>query len=95
MGNEQTHTPAPWSCAQIWRGPETKVHAEVDGRRVALAEVFTMHEAGEKEANARLICAAPDLLAAAKSMLAARSGQASIDAVIALRDAIAKAEGRS
>lgn len=58
------HTPGPWSCAPIWRGPETKVHAEFEGRRVALAEVFTMHEAGEKEANARLIAAAPDLLRA-------------------------------
>ncbi len=46
-------------------------------------------------ADARLITAAPDLLAAAKSMLAARDGKASLDAVIALRNAIAKAEGRS
>lgn len=45
--------------------------------------------------DARLIAAAPDLLAGAKAILAARSGQQSVDAVIQLRDAIAKAEGRS
>lgn len=61
------HTPGPWSCAQIWRGPETKVHVAFEGRRIALAEVYTMHTAGEKEANALLIAAAPDLLEALKA----------------------------
>lgn len=63
------HTPGPWSWAQVWRGPETKIHAEFEGRRVALAEVFTMYSHGEKEANARLIAAAPELLALAKQYL--------------------------
>lgn len=39
--------------------------------------------------------AAPALLAGAKAMLAARDGKASMDAILSLRDAIAKAEGRS
>lgn len=90
------HTPGPWSCAQVWRGPETKVHAEVDGRRVALAEVFTMQSAGEKEANAKLIAAAPELLKALKALrerYVLTFGNSGIEAVNA-RAAITKAEGR-
>lgn len=61
------HTPGPWSNERIWDTPETRIHARVNGGvPVALAEVFTMWNVGEKEANARLIAAAPELLALAK-----------------------------
>lgn len=90
-----SHTPGPWSCAQVWRGPETKVHAEFEGRRVALAELFTMHGTGEKEANAHLIAAAPDLLAAARRIAArAHAGVTMPSDYIALEAAIAKAVGK-
>jgi hypothetical protein len=62
------HTPGPWSNERIWDTPASRIHARVDGIPVALAEVFTMRGVGEKEANARLIAAAPDLLALCKSM---------------------------
>lgn len=55
---------------------------------------WEVQEMLDSRANALLISAAPDLLAGAKAILAARSGQQSIDAIIQLRNAIAKAEGR-
>lgn len=67
-----SHTPGPWSNERIWDTPETRIHARRDGGvPVALAEVFTMWNPGEKEANARLIAAAPDLLDALRELLAA------------------------
>ena len=57
------HTPGPWSekllghhCIQAREGTR---------ENVTLAEVFSMMEPGEREANAALIAAAPDLLALA------------------------------
>ena len=64
-----------------------------EGETVAHSPTYISPE--EAEANARLIAAAPDLLAGAKAFLAAFTGPASIDAVMALREAVAKAEGRS
>lgn len=58
-----SHTPGPWSNERIWDTPASRIHARVNGIPVALAEVFTMHRASEKEANARLIAAAPDMKA--------------------------------
>lgn len=58
----QSHTPGPWSNDRIWDTPESRIHARVEGIPVALAEVFSMRNGGEKEANARLIAAAPELL---------------------------------
>jgi hypothetical protein len=58
------HTPGPWSCERIWDTHTARIHARVDGGvPVALAEAFTMRETGQREANARLVAAAPDLLA--------------------------------
>jgi len=88
------HTPGPWSNERIWDTPASRIHARVDGIPMALAEVFTMRNAGEKEANARLIAAAPDLLAACKAALGAfeRADAINWDD---LQRAIDKAEGRS
>jgi len=63
-----SHTPGPWSNERIWDTPECRIHARINGVPMALAEAYTMRNAGEKEANARLIAAAPDLLAALKEM---------------------------
>lgn len=61
------YTPAPWSAERVWDIPETKVHAYCCGKPYALAEVYAMPGAGEREANAKLIAAAPELLAAAQA----------------------------
>lgn len=64
------HTPGPWSCERIWDTPALRIHARVDGGvPVALAEAFTMGRRGEKEANAKLIAAAPDLLKALEKIV--------------------------
>jgi hypothetical protein len=105
------HTPGPWSNERIWDTPASRIHARVHGVPVALAEAFTMRGAGEKEANARLIAAAPELLAACKAlhqaidvMLAWRiehergfmpTQLPQWPAVVAAHAAITKAEGRS
>lgn len=86
------HTPGPWSCERIWDTPASRIHARVDGGvPIALAEAFTMRAPGEKEANARLIAAAPDLLEALRGVL--RVADRATDEFDAARAAIAKAVG--
>jgi hypothetical protein len=62
----------------------------------SLAQVFPMDEVSEKEANARLIAAAPDLLAACRSVIAnvalCECGEPDCGTT-KLRAAIAKATG--
>lgn len=98
-----SHTPGPWTIDPATgldvRGPDGKDVAvslcrEMGGLQFDMATIGPEHRQQAFD-NALLIAAAPELLAGAKAMLAARDGKASIDAVIALRDAIAKAEGRS
>jgi hypothetical protein len=62
------HTPGPWSAERVWDIPETKVHAYFHGEPYALAEVYSTFTSGEREANAKLIAAAPDLLDALRAM---------------------------
>lgn len=105
--NNVSHTLGPWSNERIWDTPTTRIHARVEGVPMALAEVFTMRNVGEKEANARLIAMAPDMLAALrKAEEALRScyqvadypadGLTSQDRALGeVRDAIAKATGGS
>jgi hypothetical protein len=92
------HTPGPWEAYD--RGIGWEVH--VGGRPVndGFRDTF-------EEGDARLISAAPDLLAAAKRKLldcrdsgdcgdaALLPGEYCSNACVALADAIAKAEGRS
>lgn len=98
-----THTPGPWrtSAARL----DKDATAAMEGRVVEvsahgwaqLAVVAVEHQKGE--ANARLIAAAPDLLAAAKAVFETcpvdydinARWQATWDALVA---AIAKAEGK-
>jgi hypothetical protein len=58
------HTPGLWSAEPVWNIPKTMVHAYCQGRAYALAEVYSMPGPGEREANAKLIAAAPELLQA-------------------------------
>ncbi|MBS7790293.1 hypothetical protein KTR66_09815 [Roseococcus sp. SDR] len=92
MNANTKHTPGPWAVSDggvfpaIW---------DADGRHLA-----TMSDCGdEMEANAQMMAAAPDLLAALR--VALDHMQASIETcrraphdIAAARAAIAKAEGR-
>lgn len=97
------HTPGPWHVSggnQI--GNPNRPYDIVAGFSL-LAQVGvltgTQHAIGESQANARLIAAAPQLLAALKRILAAWDsglmnyvGREPGQALQAVRDAIAKAE---
>ena len=106
-----THTPGPWTIDTSYdarSGPHTYIQREYDGDGVTgIAGIYTIAEVadqaflpdGVQEANARLIAAAPDLLAACRLaclVMAKGNGLSYVDrreaheAVIA---AIRKAEG--
>ncbi len=101
------HTPGPWTVS---RDSSTSVcvlarRADIDHMRVvrygcpeALDPVAICHGATEtRKANARLIAAAPELLAACKSIVALCSGYKELSKELDLplvEAAIAKAEGR-
>jgi hypothetical protein len=94
------HTPGPWVARQSAHGP-------IDIFDSQERDVVTVYGGGvpseHKQANARLIAAAPELLDALKAMDAAicegfetQAGRmAGRKALIAARAAIAKAEGRN
>jgi hypothetical protein len=82
------HTPGPWRVARLRSG----AWAVVDrGTRDIVPSIFTQRDGGEDEANARLIAAAPDLLAALKYLLELGGDD---DRRITADAAIAKAEGK-
>lgn len=61
--SETKHTPGPWSVY-----PPTKCVIGPEPERILVAEAS--HHRPEADANARLIAAAPDLLAACERLLA-------------------------
>lgn len=87
-----THTPGPW---RIETGggsdPTSHVYADDPNGCAADGDLVTIADLIENEANARLIAAAPDLLAACKKMRQIASAQFGLNEANA---AIAKAEGR-
>lgn len=88
------HTPGPW----VFQAHDHWLPAVVIGESVWHAGLVTGRERpGEHEANARLIAAAPDLLAALKALLpwVAAPPSDSAEAWRAAQAAIAKAEGES
>lgn len=93
---EATHTPGPWAVRQtVYRIPE--VHAAI-GRIAAIEmDVETPQYHDTMEANAKLIAAAPDLLAALKDCqrwMTAKAASYEHDAIeAAMNAAIVKAEG--
>lgn len=84
------HTPGPWVA--VVGGADGKVRCS-DGRYFLVGDLI-YHE--DNKANARLIAAAPDLLAALKGLLAPEPGgvYATNDVIDAARAAVAQAEGR-
>lgn len=99
--DKQKHTPGPWKAAHNapfrWaiHGPRNEWIAQTDA-------AFDDGSSGSPdacEANARLIAAAPDLLAVCRAVVAgtnAKNGFVGVgsDIYMAARAAIAKAEGR-
>ena len=91
------HTPGPWDLDI--EGSKWFIDG-ADELTVAYLDREGFREKGEIEANARLIAAAPELLAACKSALRALEdnldpGPMDSDAKTALRLVIAKTEGRT
>lgn len=62
------HTPAPWLVAAKTEHEHSDLGIIADNRFVALSMNNPQRD-GEREANARLIAAAPDMLEALKAML--------------------------
>jgi apolipoprotein N-acyltransferase len=100
------HTPGPWSyegdalthrCFQIAApfGGEAGVYTHVATVNNLPHHLLIGRSPEKAKANARLIAAAPDLYAAAVDCLAsAHDADSHANALNALRDALAKAEGR-
>ena len=100
---KQTHTPGPW------RFDEKQIHGDVmafdpeRSRAVCVAQIHNERTAGtpneQARANARLIAAAPELLAELKKALefvvATHGGENDGDIQEDIRAAIQKAEGKS
>lgn len=91
MEQKAAHTPGPWFVAPSG----TTVHDKrvwFDEHGARCGDTPNICIDAETPANARLIAAAPDLLAALKFVLSAHGEQ--LDAAFAqAQDAIAKAEG--
>jgi hypothetical protein len=103
---KHTHTPGPWIYYMTIsdNGPVPQVQTvpvgPVGGAYATM--ICTLSRTGQKsgigEANARLIAAAPDLLAALIGMVnryGDKSAHPTCDASISARAAIAKAEGNA
>lgn len=102
------HTPGPWSVDGVWRTGGLAIGATdtADGQLFQVCEVFGIdHETHHDErshANANLIAAAPDLLAALKAVrtqyiddhsIAIPEEQHTDQLLVQIDAAIAKAEG--
>lgn len=92
MSNTQ-HTAGPWTLTLDPAFPaELAIDAIVDGRTVHIALVHGVGTDEETQANASLILAAPELLAALKGVV--RVADRKTDEFDAARAAIAAAEGK-
>ena len=87
------HTPGPWTRHK-WHSQEDQISAK--GGTIALvSHIHTLVPEAEADANARLIAAAPDLLAALEAIVKITDGsQPNYPAVLMVAQAaIAKATG--
>ena len=95
-----SHTPGPWVAHEGW--PSDVWHVDMPERAysvvVSRADSDDEMTVDEVKANASLIAAAPDLLAAARlanqELIDMGQGSSGSPALVALWAAIAKAEGR-
>ena len=92
---DSTHTPGPWGLSKTeWASHAVLADDDVEVCFVCAGE----HDAETELANARLIAAAPDMLAALRAMVTAEKYGTTAthdSAMMAVRDALAKAEGES
>lgn len=106
--SEAKFTPGPWAVADYNIHQVIAVHdgPDIDGRHqhtiCNTSDEYSKARFDEQSANARLIAAAPDLLAACRAALATHSCETSEPGLPTLQEvesvllaAIAKAEGRS
>lgn len=96
------HTPGPWSIYHSKFGPEVRTDDVNADQRIAVCHYATTlradcedMESGEHEANARLIAAAPDLLASLKELIPLWSSGIDEPWVKRAKEAIAKACGQT
>jgi hypothetical protein len=86
------HTPGPWNFYPLLSGSENHKGYRIQDRNGWIADCSPRDEDGkEGGANARLICAAPDLLEALQSMISVTPGTNEPRCVERARAAIAKA----
>lgn len=90
------HTPGPW---QIEKDGVSSTNAPDDGDIICDAPIYAEHSMKRWEANARLIAAAPDLLAALQAIVMAwdspkERAALSYAHLETAKNAIARAEGR-
>lgn len=88
------HTPGPWRYERANPSPTTGEHLIAGAKNGYLAEIRDCGS-GNISANARLIAAAPDLLAALEELLNALPSATTHPAIKAARAAIAKATGEA
>lgn len=89
---KQGFTPGPWTYSPRLSGSENRKGFWLEGNQYKIGELFPVDIDGlEGEANAHLIAAAPDLLAACKATL--EMGD-EYEAEKLVRAAIEKAAGR-
>lgn len=91
------HTPGPWRINAVMREYGNKLeiaHEEISVTSVTVAGKGNKTSiTPEQEANARLIAAAPDLLAALEAMVSAKGFDQEAAALIKASEALAKAKG--
>ena len=88
MTTKMTHTPGPWECPGTDGDEWAICHRDRTRKRRTIAHVYY-------EANARLIAAAPDLLAALRRYVQYEDEKHPFSVRQAARTALAKAEGRT
>lgn len=96
VSNEAKHTPGPWTVS-VWHDGRdgTTPCIMASGATVAKIHVAPITPPPEADANARLIAAAPELLAACKLALETVGDMTEAEQRRQIvRKAIAKAEGR-
>jgi hypothetical protein len=88
------HTPGPWTMRTCYTNGEPVEYAIEQNGPVATVHCTVENDA-EDHANARLIAAAPAMLEALRTALVHLPGLVHPADVKQIRDAIAKAEGRT
>lgn len=92
---QTTHTPGPWSLRMTgWQTNPAAIYSPRRPGAVACIPARTSVPLDEQSANARLIAAAPDLLAALEELLPMWSSGIDEPWVERARNAIAKAKGQ-